>query len=104
MWGKVVLYLKEKKYISLQIACGDILDVSVLGNNFVINTKEQLIYELLMQNKNQEIIKKALEWQGFCGNIIVNRLLKNEDLVKADLEKLKLLGIEIKLEKGEQNE
>ncbi|MDD4815581.1 MAG: hypothetical protein PHQ62_00370 [Clostridia bacterium] len=104
MWGKVVLYLKEKKYIALQIACGDILDVSIIGNNFVINTQEQLIFELLMQNENQKIIKKALEWQGFLGNLEINRLLKAEDIIKSDLERLRQIGIEFLIKKGVSDE
>lgn len=95
--------MKEKKYIALQIACGEILDVKLVGDKFFINTNEQYMFDLLTEEKNKGIIQNALIWQGINCEIVVNRILKKEEIQEKDFEKLKKLGIEFTIQKGDNN-
>ena len=102
IWGKVVLFLKEKKHIALQIACGDIIDTDLAEDKFVITTDDAYIEKILTTPENTKIIEDALAWQGITCKLVVNRKLKTSELQKQDIEKLKSLGLEIKVEKGEK--
>ena len=102
IWGKVVLYLKEKKHIALQIACGDIIDTRLEDDKFVITTDDAYLEKILTAPENKKIIEDALAWQGIICNLEVHRKLKTSELQKQDIEKLKSLGLEIKVEKGEK--
>lgn len=94
--------MKEKKQIALQIACGDIVDTRIDGENFVITTDDAYIEKILTEPQNKKIIEDALVWQGQKCNLIVNRKLKLAELQQQDIEKLKKLGLEIKVEKGDK--
>ena len=98
IWGKVILYLKTKKYITLQIACGDIVDVEIVGKNFVINTEEQMVYNTITAPHNIQALKDAFKWLELDFEIIVNRLLRKDEEQAKDFEKLKILGIEFRKE------
>ena len=98
IWGKVILYLKTKKYITLQIACGDIVNVELVGKNFVINTEDQMVYNTITAPQNLQALKDAFKWLELDFEIIVNRLLRKDEQQAKDFEKLKILGIEFKKE------
>ena len=102
IWGKVVLFLKEKKHIALQIACGDIVDAKVDGQKFVISTDERYLEKILLEPANKQILQDALKWQGLDCEIVVQRKLKISDLQQKDFEKLKNLGISFRVEKGDK--
>ena len=102
IWGKVVLFLKEKKHIALQIACGDVTNIKLLDNKLIITTDEKYITKILENAENQKILKDALSWQGIYAEIEVKRLLKLAELQEMDLNKLKGLGLDIKIEKGDK--
>ena len=98
-----MLFLKEKKHIALQIACGDIIDTRLEGGErFVITTDDAHLEKILTASENKTIIEDALAWQGLKCRLVVNRKLKTSELQKQDIEKLKSLGLEIKVEKGEK--
>ena len=99
-----MLFLKEKKHIALQIACGDIIDTSLENEKFVITTDDAYLEKILTAPENTKIIEDALAWQGLKCRLVVNRKLKTSELQKQDIEKLKSLGLEIKVGKGEKNE
>lgn len=93
IWGKVILYLKEKRYISLQVACGDIVDVEIKDNSFIVRTEESLMFEVLTNEKNKKIIEEALNWQGYDGNLVIEKKQSKNDIIQSDLEKLKKYDI-----------
>lgn len=99
IWGKVVLYLKEKKDISLQIACGDIIDVDIKDDDFVVNINNEFLYKIISSNGAKEKIINALRWQGFTGKLIINRILTKKDIQEKDFENLKNLGIKFEIKK-----
>lgn len=96
-----MLYLKEKRYIALQIACGDIIDVDIQNNTFIINTEEQIMYNVLTNETNKKLLQQALNWQGFNGDIVINKIDSKQDIINRDIEKLKNFGIDFKINKGE---
>lgn len=52
IWGKIIIKLREKHFVALHIACGDIVDVSFNGETFTINVTEDYIFELLKSEDN----------------------------------------------------
>ena len=99
VWGKVVLYLREHRQVALHVACGDITDVSIDGNDLIINIEDGMIYNLLVDGKRQ--IENVVRWQGFELNVKVN--IKNIELSSADqdIKKLKdLFGDKLVIKGG----
>ncbi|MDD2445902.1 MAG: hypothetical protein PHX09_03735 [Clostridia bacterium] len=92
------MYFKEKKHLSLYMACGDIVDVELSDNKFIINTEEALLYDILADKNNCNLIRQALMWQGCDAEPIINRILKQKELMEQDIKKLKELGLNIKIE------
>ena len=101
IWGKVVLFLKEKKHIALQIACGDVTNLKLDNGKMIITTDEKYISKILENPENQKILKDALSWQGISADVEVRRVLKTSELQEMDLIKLKGLGLDIRIEKGD---
>lgn len=93
--------MKEKKYIALQIACGDITDSRQEKNAFVIASEEKFILSVLEKPENKKIIEEALKWQGVNLPLVIERKIKLSELQEQDLQKLKSLGLEVKIEEGE---
>lgn len=62
VWGKVVLYLKEKKAIALHVACGDITDVVLDRGKLIVNVYDGMLVNLLQAGKRE--IENAIRWQG----------------------------------------
>jgi len=79
------------------MACGDIINVEIKENNFIITTDEQILYDTLTDNSNPQLIKQALNLQGFEGEVIINRILKQNELVAQDIERLKNLGLNVRI-------
>lgn len=96
IWGKVVLYLRENKNVALHVVCGDITQVELENNDIVLKTDEQFLYDMLMEENNQEEIKKALAWQGLNYGIKVVKLKKDDDFISEDFSKLNALGIKFR--------
>ena len=65
LWGKIIVYLREHNNIILHIVCGDITDVSIDGDKFIIKTTEQSIIDMLNEADNYKQLKKAFEYFGF---------------------------------------
>lgn len=82
-----MLYLKERRRIALQVACGDITDVELKENKLIINISDGMIYNLLSEGKRE--LENALKWQGLDLEIDIN--VKKEELStqEKDIEKLK---------------
>ena len=64
------MYLKEHKEIALHVACGDITDVAIEGDNLIINVFDGMLVNLIIEGKKE--IEKALRWQGLELNVRVN--------------------------------
>ena len=83
----MVLYLKENRQIALHVACGDITDVAIEGDKFVINLFDGMLVNLLEEGKR--VIERALRWQGLELEVKIN--CKQEVLSDSehDLRRLK---------------
>ncbi len=84
-----MLFLKEHRQIALHVACGDITDVALDGNNFIINIEDGMMENLLNEGKRE--IESALRWQGLDLNVILNIKVTEKTPEEQDIEKLKNL-------------
>lgn len=80
VWGKVVLYLKEHRHIALHVACGDITDVALDGDRFIVNIYDGALVNLLTEGRRE--IESALRWQGIEQKLVVN--IKQVQYTKAE--------------------
>lgn len=87
IWGKVVLFLKEHHEIALHVACGDITDVEIEGENLVINVYDGMLVGLLDGGKRE--IENALRWQGLDMNVKINIKTEERSRDEQDLLTLK---------------
>lgn len=87
VWGKVVLYLKERKMVALHVACGDITNVEIESGNLVVKVQESMLVDLLREGRRE--IESALRWQGLELNLKIEVLKKEIDPAEEDIKKLK---------------
>ena len=52
IWGKLIAVLRQRCEMSLLVACGDIVDVDIIEENFVINIDDNSIYEIVNKEDN----------------------------------------------------
>ena len=98
IWGKIVLYLKEHRQIALHVACGDITDVRLDGENLVINIEDGMMLNLLTEGKRE--LESAIRWQGLDLNIVINVKKIEKTAEEQDIEKLKQIIGESLIIKG----
>lgn len=79
IWGKIIIYLREKHCVALHIACGDITDVSFSDDKFIIKTTEEYLFDLLENEENKNELKKAFNLLG----------IKQFDVIKKEKVKTK---------------
>lgn len=89
VWGKIVLFLKERRFVALHVACGDITDVSIEGNNLVINVEEGMLATILAEGKRE--LENALRWQGLDLNLEIKLKKSNLSGQEEDIKKLKTI-------------
>ena len=84
MWGKIIVYLREHNNIILHIICGDITDVEIKDNVFIIKSEQKNIIDILNENSNYQELKKAFEFFGYEKFEIVQsaKSLTDEDNIK----------------------
>ena len=89
VWGKVVLYLKERKLIALHVACGDITDVELKDHKLVINVYDGMLLNLLYAGRKD--IEGALRWQGL--DLELEIVVKENQTTIAQRDYQKLLKV-----------
>ncbi len=86
VWGKIVLYLRENKKVALHVACGDITDVELSGENLIIRTSDDFLIDVL--NTGMKELENAIRWQGLNLKI---QIVKFENITqKQDKDIMKL--------------
>lgn len=90
IWGRIIIYLREHGYVAMHMACGDITDVSMAENVFVIKAEEQFLIDLLQHDDNKYILKQAFMSQGIK-EYRIEKKDKKTDVVKQDIQRLKVL-------------
>ena len=89
VWGKVVLFLKEHRRVALHVACGDITEVAIEGNNLIVKVYDTMLADLLSEGRRD--IENALSWQGLEMNFKYEVVQKIVPPQEEDIEKLKKL-------------
>ncbi len=92
------MFLKEHRQVALHVACGDITDVALDDNNFIINIEDGMILNLMKEGKRE--IESALRWQGLDLNVIFNVKIIEKTQEEQDIEKLKELFGNLLIVKG----
>lgn len=85
----MVLYLKQRKQIALHVACGDITDVEIKNDKFIINVYDGMLLNLL--NTGKKDIEEAIRWQGL--EFEVDICVKETQTSKADIDVKRLQEI-----------
>ena len=97
VWGKVVLYLKEHKKISLYVACGDITDVKIGNGKLYIKSSDDFLISVLDDGKRE--LENALRWQGLNLEVEIVKFENENQKREKDILKLsKLFGEKLILE------
>lgn len=97
VWGKIVLYLKEHKKISLYVACGDITDVKIDDKKLAIKTSDDFLISVLEDGKRE--LENALRWQGLNLEVEIIKFESIDQMRDKDILKLsKLFGEKLILE------
>ncbi len=65
LWGKIIVYLREHNNIILHIICGDITDVDIKNDVFIIKSEQKNIIDILSEPSNYNELKKAFEFFGY---------------------------------------
>ena len=86
VWGKVVLFLKEHRHIALHVACGDITDVELSGNNLILNVFDGTLVNLLGEGRRE--IENALRWQGLEHKLLINVKETQYSKTEMDIKRL----------------
>lgn len=74
IWGKVVLYLKENRFVALHVACGNITDIAIEGNSLKVFSEDSTMRQILHEGRRE--IERALSWQGLDYNVeIVEKVI-----------------------------
>ena len=87
IWGKVVLYLKERRQIALHVACGDITDVELGQGKLIINVYDGMLLNLLYAGKRD--IESAIRWQGLDLQLEICVKEAESNVSQRDLKRLK---------------
>ena len=59
------MYLREHNNIILHIICGDITDVDIKNDVFIIKSEQKNIIDILSEPSNYNELKKAFEFFGY---------------------------------------
>ena len=87
IWGKVILYLRENHETALYVACGDITDVSIQNDIFLIKVQDSTMFSVLFDGKR--MIERALSWQGLNLRVEVEEKIVPPTKDEEDLKILK---------------
>lgn len=84
--------------MSLLVACGDILDVDIIGDDFVINIVDKAIFDVVNKNENLNLLDSIFKSLNYDYKLVVNKKDKQEDLIQKDIDLLtKLVGSKLKI-------
>lgn len=73
--------------VALHVACGDITDVEIEDQHIIINAKDGMLANLLLEGKRE--IESALRWQGLDYAVKINLLTDEKSEADLDYERLR---------------
>lgn len=83
--------MKEHHLTALHVACGDITDVALDGQNLVIRTYDGMLADMLADGRRD--IENALRWQGLDIGVKVEIMQREVSKSERDIARLKnMLG------------
>ena len=81
-----MLFLKEHHLTALHVACGDITDVALDGQNLVIRTHDSMLADMLADGRRE--VENALRWQGLDIGLKVEVIQKEVSKEEKDIARL----------------
>ncbi len=91
--------MKEHRLVALHVACGDIVNVAIENDKFIIKTEDGMLTNLLKEGKRE--IERALSWQGLDLKVEIEILQKEKTKAEEDIENIKSKINDIIIIKGE---
>ncbi|MCK9575622.1 MAG: DNA polymerase III subunit gamma/tau [Clostridia bacterium] len=88
IWGKVLISLKKQSMIALHMACGDITNVEISAQDFIIYVYDDYVWAVLSKQNNINSLSEVFKELGFEYNIKIVKKDKQEDNAKQILERL----------------
>lgn len=83
----MVLYLKERKQISLHVACGDITDVVLENGKIIVYVYDGMMINVLKEGKRE--IENAIRWQGLELELVIAVKEHKDEKANQDIKRLK---------------
>ena len=89
VWGKVITRLRELHLAALHVACGDIKNVEIVGEDLIISTDQEYLLSIITKPENIDYVKNALKFLNFNLKPVFQLNDKPNQLVEADIQVLK---------------
>lgn len=86
VWGKIVLYLKERHKVALHVACGDITNPQIENNKLIIKTSDDFVLDVLENGRKE--IENAIRWQGLELEFVIEKFESIDQKVSKDIKKI----------------
>ena len=75
----------------MHVVCGNLTDVQIENNEFIVNVSEEYSYNFIMEGNNYTYLTRALTWQGINLVLKIKKIEKKLDKTLQDISKLKNL-------------
>ena len=81
-----MLYLKEHKKVALHVACGDITNAKIDGDQLVVHSSDGFLVDVLESGRKE--IESAIRWQGLDLKFEVVKYESAEQKINKDIKKI----------------
>ena len=81
-----MLYLKEHKKVALHVACGDITNAKIDGDQLVVRSSDSFLVDVLESGRKE--IESAIRWQGLDLKFEVVKYESAEQKINKDIKKI----------------
>ena len=81
-----MLYLKEHKKVALHVACGDITNAKIDGDQLVVSSSDSFLVDVLESGRKE--IESAIRWQGLDLKFEVVKYESAEQKINKDIKKI----------------
>ena len=99
IWGKVLTRLREINEAALFVSCGEIENVKILEDTFIIQTEKKYLADIIQMDQNLLALKRAFRFVGHDFDVKIEILPSKNLNYDKDIEFLKQkLGKFLKLD------
>lgn len=88
--------MREHKKVALHVACGDITNARLEGENLIIKSSDNFLIDVLENGRKD--IEAAIAWQGLKLNFVVEKFESDAQKIEKDIKKLRALFETLEIE------